>query len=249
MLKLLSSFFLILFIVTGCNNKHEGEKKTSLLSNLIDITDNEDKGIKEIIAFYGGECKYGITKKVMTGEKNQTSFWLKFGKSNEIDSLASKAELPGSNIAYIFYKNLKEEKNKYSQIETELNFHDGGNMKFSYTPKQLEKVKTKFVLAEKIVTLLQNKDFKTLKTYFKTDTSLFNFGLEEAMLDLKKAESSFGNIERFVPYGFSFEKAIGTKEILHLSGAIIRDKKSNYFSINVDPDLVEDKIYTINYNL
>jgi hypothetical protein len=243
-------FIILVFLfLTGCNSKHEGEKKTSLISNLIDISENEDKGIKEIIAFYGGECEYGITKKVFTDSKNQTNFWLKFGKSEEIDSLATKAELPGSNIAYIFYKNLDAEKNKYSQIETELLFQNGGNMKFSYSISQLEKVKNKFFLANKIVSILKNKDFETLKTYFKIDTSLFNFGLEEAMSDLKKAENTFGKIVRFVPYGFSFEKTYGTKEILHLSGAIIRDTKSNYFSINVDPDLLEDKIYTINYNL
>jgi hypothetical protein len=237
------------FLLTCCNSQNNGDKKTSLIPSGIEITSNEDKGIKEIIGFYGGRCEYGITKKISTNNINETKFWLKFSNSSSIDSLADKAELPGSNIAYLFYKNLEKEKNDYSQIESELIFKDGGSMKFAYTVNQLEKVKNKFRLADKIVSLIKNKDFEILKTYFQIDTSLFNFASNLAIDDLKKAEKKFGNIIELIPYGFSFEKAFGTKEILHLSGLIIRDKKSNYFSINVDPDPLEDKIYTINYNL
>jgi hypothetical protein len=249
MKKIITPILIGLFLITSCNSQNQGDKKTSLIPNGVEITSNEDKGIKEIIGFYGGQCEYGSTKKMSTANKNETNFWLKFSKSNSVDSLADKAELPGSNIAYLFYKNLEKEKNNYSQIESELIFKDGGSMKFAYSVDQLEKVKNKFLLADKIVNLIKNKDFETLKAHFKTDTSLFNFDSNLAIDDLKKAETQFGNIIEFIPYGFSFEKAFGTKEILHLSGLIMRDKKSNYFSINVDPDSLEDKIYTINYNL
>ncbi|MFC4262640.1 hypothetical protein ACFOWM_07115 [Ferruginibacter yonginensis] len=138
----------------SCKPKHQGEKKTGLLSNLVSITDNEDRGIKEIIAFYGGQCEYGVEKKVYTNKANESNFWLKLSKSASIDSLAKVPELHCSNIVYILYKNLDKEKNNYNHIESELIFGDGGTMKSSFTIAQLEKVKSKIQLVDKIVSLI-----------------------------------------------------------------------------------------------
>src|SRR5262245_43956052 len=88
-MKLLFGFGLLLVVLfySSCRPKHKGEKKTGLLSHLVSITNNEDKGIKEIIAFYGGQCEYGIKKTVYIDKDNETVFWLKFSKSASIDSL------------------------------------------------------------------------------------------------------------------------------------------------------------------
>lgn len=243
----LSLLFLIFFC--SCKPKHQGEKKTGLLSNLVSITDNEDKGIKEIIAFYGGECEYGVEKKVYTDKDNETNFWLKFSKSASVDSLAKVAELPGSNIAYIFYKNLDKEKSSYNQIQSELIFGDGGTMKFSYTVAQLEKVKSKIQLVDKIVSLIKNKNFTDIKNYLIVDTTLFKYDKDILISNLQKAEPEFGNASDFIPYGFKFSKAENGEEILHISGLIKRDKQSNYFSVNLDPNSLKDEVYSLNYQL
>jgi hypothetical protein len=243
------SFQLILLLVLfvpACKPKHPGEKKTGLLSNLVSITDNEDKGIKEIIAFYGGQCEYGFEKNVSGSE---TNFWLKFSKSAAVDKLAKTPELPGSNIAYLFYKNLDKEKNNYNQIQTELVFSDGHSQKFSYPVAQLEKVKEKIRLIGKVVALIKDQNFTVLKNYLKVDTALFNYDKDLILSNLQKAESEFGNIKQFIPYGFTFSKADNGKEILHVAGLIQRDQQSNYFSVNLDPNTSQDEIYSLNYKL
>lgn len=249
-MKLLFRLSLILLIAfCSCKPKHKGEQKTGLLSNLVSITENEDRGIKEIIAFYGGYCEYGVEKKVYTDKDNETNFWLKFSKSASVDSLAKMAELPGSNIAYIFYKNLDKEKSSYNQIQSELIFGDGGTIKFSYTPTQLEKVKSKIQLVDKIVSLIRNKSFKDIKNYLIVDTALFNYDKDILISNLQKAEPEFGNASEFIPYGFKFSRAENGQEILHISGLIKRDKQSNYFSVNLDPNSSKDEIYSLNYQL
>ncbi|MBK9530507.1 MAG: hypothetical protein IPO42_01695 [Chitinophagaceae bacterium] len=240
---------LFLIFMYSCKPKHQGEKKTGLFSNLVSITDNEDKGIKEIIAFYGGYCEYGVEKKIYTDKDNETNFWIKFSKSTTVDSLAKVAELPGSNIAYIFYKNLVKEKSNYNQIKSELIFSDGGTMKFSYTIPQLEKVKFKIQLVDKIVSLIKNKNFKDIKNYLIVDTALFKYDKDILISNLEKVEPEFGNASDFIPYGFTFSKAENGQEILHISGLIKRDKQSNYFSVNLDPNSLKDEIYSLNYQL
>jgi hypothetical protein len=243
LILLLSLFF------SACKPKHQGENKTGLLSNLVDITDNEDKGIKEIIAFYGGQCEYGIQKEVYTDKDNETNFWLKFSKSASVDSLEKAADLPGSNIAYIFYKNLDKEKNDYNNIQSELLFDNGQSMKFSYSISQLEKVKTKIQLVDKVVALIKSQKFNEIKSYLKVDTTLFKYNKDQLISNLQQAEPEFGNAKEFIPYGFKFSKADNGKEILHISGLIVRDKKSNLFSVNLDPNSLQDDIYTLDYEL
>ena len=43
----------LIALMTNCAEKKDGEQKNTLLSNFVSITDNEDKGVKEILDFYG----------------------------------------------------------------------------------------------------------------------------------------------------------------------------------------------------
>ena len=245
-------FKVILFLIVffcSCKPKHSGEKKPGLLSNLVDITDNEDKGIKEIIAFYGGQCEYGVQKRVYNNQDNETNFWLKCSKSRYLDTLEKIAELSGSNITYIFYKNLEKERSNYDQIQSELIFSDGGTVKFSYSVSQLEKVKSKIILVNKIVSLIKNKKFNDVANYLNVDTTLVKYDKTIVVSNLQKAELQFGNASGFVLYGFKFSKTDNGTEILHIAGSIRRDKQNNFFSVNVDPNTSEDKIYSLDYKL
>lgn len=61
----MTKFSLYTFIILGrafssCNNRHKGEGKPTLFSNVFSISDNEDEGIKEILAYYGGYCIYSV---------------------------------------------------------------------------------------------------------------------------------------------------------------------------------------------
>lgn len=242
-------FFLIFFY--SCKNRQIGEKKTGLVSHFISITENENKGIKNVLAFYGGQCEYGIQKIYSTDIGKQTNFWLKLSKSGYVDSSAKFAELPASNIAYIFFKNLEIEKKTYTQIQSELIFSDESSMKFSYTISDLEIVKSKIKIVDKIVSLIKNKEFENIKNYLNVDTSVFAYNKDLLINSIQKAESEseFGNAMEFVPYGFKFSRLNNGKEILHITGVIKREKQDHYFSVNLDPNSLQDEIYSLDYQL
>ena len=42
-----------IFALTACVETKEGEIKPNLISNFVSITDNEDKGVKEVLEYYG----------------------------------------------------------------------------------------------------------------------------------------------------------------------------------------------------
>lgn len=212
------------------------------------LTENEDRGIKEIIGFYGGQCEYGVEKKASTIERSKTSFWIKFSKSADIDSLQKIAEMPASNMAYIFYKNLGKEKTKYDEIESELVFENGKNLKFNYLLSNLEKVKVKIELVNKIVQIIKEKKFNNLNNYMNADTTLFKVDAQLLISKIVDADVDCGNVVDFIPFGFTFSKVNGV-EILHIAGLVKRDKKSHYLSVNLNPDDLTDHIYSIDYSL
>lgn len=47
-----------------------------LVSSCASITDNEDKGVKDILGFYGGYCKYSIGIVASTSEGKKKYFEL-----------------------------------------------------------------------------------------------------------------------------------------------------------------------------
>jgi hypothetical protein len=66
---------------------------------------------------------------------------------------------------------------------------------------------------------------------------------------LEDSESEFGNAKEFRPFGFHFYELGNGKKIIHIAGAIIRDKLSNEFSIDLDADTTNEKIYSLEYKL
>lgn len=98
-------FFLIFFY--SCKNRQIGEKKTGLVSHFISITENENKGIKNVLAFYGGQCEYGIQKIYSTDIGKQTNFWLKLSKSGYVDSSAKLQNYLLQTLLIFFLRTLR----------------------------------------------------------------------------------------------------------------------------------------------
>ena len=241
-----SVLLLAMLFFFGCTSR-PGEKKTGLFSNFFSLSDNEDKAIKEIIGLYGGKCEYGIKKSVELGKNNTTTFWLKFSESATMDSLEPVAELPASNMAYIFYKNLDKEKHNYHLVRTETVFSDGQIMGFEYTPSQLETVKAKMPILNNIVRLIKARNFEGLKEHINIDTTLVRFDIDEFITKVRQAEEHFGDPVEFIPFGFKFMTAPNGKDILHISGLITRAQQNSRISVDLDPASRDEKIYTLNY--
>ena len=84
--------------------------------NIVSITPNEDKGIKEILNFYGGYCKYSIGSSASTKDGAKKYFEIELSKSDVLEKYADMPDVSASNAAYILYKDLKNERKNYDEI-------------------------------------------------------------------------------------------------------------------------------------
>jgi hypothetical protein len=212
------------------------------------VTDNEEKGIKEIIAAYGGNCKYRVGASASTEHGRKKYFKLELSKSEVVDKLAEVPQMPSSNMAYLFYKNLnREERDNYDEIRTVLIFTDGREKDFKYPVRDLELFDRRMNVAEKVVGLIKKKNFEALWPMI-SDTSILASDKSEFVKRLRYAEAQFGNVtEGFRSYGFRIFKSMSGRERLHISGVIIRDKLNNEFSVDLDLNGTDDRIYKLDY--
>lgn len=240
--------FGLIAVITGCAEKKEGEQKNTLLSNFVSITDNEDKGVKEILNFYGGQCKYAVGASTSTDEGKSKYFELKMSQSEVIESYSKVAQMPASNVAYLFYKNLKDEKNNYDEIHTVLKFNDGDEMTFEYPIEQLDIVASRLPTVEKIIELIKSKQFQNIKP-FLNDSSVAQYDKNELVTNMEKVDSRFGEVKEFMPYGFRFNETDDGKNYLHISGVVLRDKENHEFSADFDLDRTKEELLMIGYKL
>ncbi|MCE3226435.1 MAG: hypothetical protein K0S32_986 [Bacteroidetes bacterium] len=232
--------------IVSCGNKHEGEKETGLLSNFVSITDNEDKGVKKILDYYGGECKYAIGKDV-SADTSVKYFELQLTGSDAMEKYSHILEMPASNMAYLFYNSLKEEKNNYDEIHSVVILKDGNKKSFIYPTKKLELVDVKIPLVLKIVELIKDKKYTDLLPMLN-DSTIGKYNKKDLINNIEKMDNDFGIIKEFLPYGFKIKDLNNGKKVLYISGALIRDKQSNEFSVDLNPEAAEE-IYLIQYQL
>jgi hypothetical protein len=239
-------FIICILILNSCGNKHKGERKTTLLSNLLSITNNEDKGIKEVLWFYGGECEYSIGYSNSSEDNGGKFFQIELRKSDAIEKGAKVSQMHASNIAFRFFKNLTNERKNYKEIRVALVFNDGQKQTFKYFSNELERVEKKLTVVNLVVNLINYDSLGTLLS----DNSMFTYNKNELLSNLEKVDSSFGNItEGFRLFGFRNDLMKNGIQILHFSGAIIRDKQSNEFSIDIDWSENSNKLYRLQYKM
>ncbi len=211
---------------------------------------NQDKGVNEVLSFYGGSCTSGVGYKASTSEGKQKYFELEVRNSETLESFASEPEMPASNIAYLFYHSLsKDEKNDYDEICAIVNFKDKGRKTFRYPKEKLAIVESKMAVVEKMVNLIRNKNFEGIKQFLKPDTTHVHYDKDKLIATLAKADPQFGTIKEFLLYGFYFNPEKDSPDFLHISGALIRDKESNPFSIDIDTKATNDDIILLQYKL
>ena len=239
-------FIFCVLTFASCKKQREGHEKIGLLSNLIDITNNELNGVDKILEFYGGECKYSVGASASNIDGTKKYFELEMSKSEAIEKRLNKVHLPSSNVAYLFYKSLKEEKKNYDEIHVILISKDNTKQEFNFPIELLERVEKRMSLANRTVDLLKEKKYEELKSMMNND--LIPFDKEQLIPRLQKVEPEFGNIKEFLFFGFKVVPYKG-KNLLHLSGAIMRDKTNNEFSIDIDFDSDKNELYQLLYKL
>jgi len=238
-----------LLLLTSCAEKHEGELKSGLFSRFVSITDNEDNGVKKILNFYGGYCKYAIGASASTEDGKKKYFELELSRSHVLEKQRTNPELIAANIAYLFFSNLKEERKNYDELHTVLIFADGKKETFEFPIEQLQLVENRMAVVNKIVAFIKDKNFEALRPML-VENGLFPYDKNQLIANLKTVDPQFGNVtEGFRPFGFRINKTKYGAEIVHIAGAVIRDKQSNAFSVDLNLNGKDDKAYKLEYEL
>lgn len=223
--------------------------KPGLFSNFLSLTNNEDNGVKKILGFYGGYCKYAIGASASTDDGKKKYFELELSKSHGLEKQRATPELIASNVAYIFFSNLKEERKNYDEIHVVLIFADGKKETFDFPIQQLQLVDNRMAVVNKIVAIIKGKNFEALRPML-VESNLFPYDKNQLIANLKVVDPQFGNVtEGFRPFGFRINKTKYGAEILHIAGAVIRDKQSNAFSVDLNLNGKDDKAYKLEYEL
>ncbi len=230
----------------------EGEQKTGLLSHLVNISDTEDAGVKDVLAGYGGLCEYSLGKSVATDEESKNYFELELSKTEFLDHFTDRPDLASSGVAYRFYRNLnKEEREKYTHINTVLVFNDGREYEMEFPTEKLELIDRKAPLIDKVVTIIKEKRFDDLIPLMD-DSTVAKYDRHELVANLHNLDPQFGNVTEngLDLLGCKFDK-FGEQgnTYVYIAGVVDRDVQPNNFSIIVDPNSNEDIIYYLQYKL
>ncbi|UII20317.1 hypothetical protein [Fulvivirga ligni] len=223
------------------------------LSGIVDVSESEREGVKEVVEFYGGTIDYSFGRSMKSGEESKTFFEIRLSDSESLEKYKSTPEIPASNIAYRTYRHLTaEERKKYSHINPVLVFANGDEYEFEYNTWILEYVDKRMALVDKVVGLLKKKQYDALSGMLNDTSAVAQYSKEEWIKGVMKADSTFGNIteDGFILQGYKID-AIDNKgnDYLYIYGIITRDVENNQFSVVLDPYSESDEIYLIDYAL
>jgi hypothetical protein len=244
-------------LLTTCKGENEGKSHRGTISNLTDITENEHKGIQEILSFYGGECRYAVKYSISSSEGKKKYFEIEVGKSELLEKLVDRAEIPASNIAYFFYSNLKSEQNNYDEIHTTIVFSNGSKKSYSCKISRLQLIEKRITFCLKIVQYLKNKQYDEIKKRLNNSfigvsdqDSTKPYNINKLISSMQSVDEQLGTIQGFNLHGFYKNPTTSPVDILHVSGVLLRDtiKNSHEFSIDINFTSDKEDIYLIQYN-
>ncbi|SHG48771.1 hypothetical protein SAMN04488109_0486 [Chryseolinea serpens] len=221
---------------------------TTLVSCGSMLTENENKAIDEVLEFFGGYCKYSVGVSASTEEGEKKYFELELSQSNSLTKFKDNKEIVTSKLSYIFFCKLSEkEKENYTHIRGTLLYDNGEKFSKDYSIEELETVKNKLLIVDKVVSLIKNKNFIELKDLLN-DQESFRYDKNELVTNIEKVEPEFGNIKEYRLFGFKFSYA-GDNEILKIYGVVLRDKNNHELSIYLDPNSKKEEILKLDYEL
>jgi len=202
------------------------------------LSQNEDKGLKEIIKTYGGEIHFdkGATATTADG-KTKRIFEVSLSNSKKAEGQAKNGNLISSNLAWLMYKNMGKDANNYDEIHSILTIKENKTT-IKYPIDDLKIVAKKMTLLEKIVALLKADKLSELKP-FLNNTDLVEYPKDEILAELNFRSKTNGAVKGYTPVGFKRNKSADGRPILQLSGILNREKKDH--PISVATDMLSDK--------
>jgi hypothetical protein len=213
----------------------------SCKNNLGVFSDNEMKGINEIGSFYGGPIRF--EKK---WDENNAMLIVALKNSNigsDTQVTYLQPAIIASNMAYILYKNMVEERSNYAAIVTTVTIADGETHEYLYQMTELALAETQMKLVHKIVDLLKAKNYEGLNTHLSDKSAFSKLTKKERIAFIKTVEDKYPSTEYFELLGFG-----QTTDRVTFMGNLIRNGKPYQFIIILNPDLAKEEVYYINYD-
>jgi hypothetical protein len=202
----------------------------------------DQTGIHEVKDFYN--CAVTLSERTSSGKKVAE---LVASKSPSLDSTERVAELTVSNVAIMFYDGLRQGRNKYDVIHSTVVFGDGQRAEKSYAAPALDLVLTKMRVVNSIVEKLKSGDYDGLAPLLNEKTGIMEYDKPKFIAQVKRADPGLGKVKEFIPYGFMFIKSDTKRDILHISGMLMRDRQNNEFSVDIDPASTKEEALFFNY--
>lgn len=235
-------------VLTSCGSNEEADKKPAAVAQPPLPTGPsvaEQAGIKEITDFYGGECKFAVSK---PGDAKRY-VELQISKSPSLDTSQHIAALCAGNIALLYYKHVAGTPLGYDELHTIIFYPDGQKAEKDFGLKQLDTVLTKSKLVDDLVACVKAKNFDGLQPLLNDQNGIVAYNKKDLIEKMKGIDPQLGALKQFLPFGFIFYNSDKGKELLHISGMMIREKNNNQFSIDIDPADAKEEAVVINYKL
>jgi hypothetical protein len=126
-------------------------------------------------------------------------------------------------------------------------YDDGEEFERDYSISELETVKMKMAVVERIVSLIRAGDFEEIKNLLH-DQETFRYDKHELVESMKRVDPEFGEVSSYRWVGFNFSHA-GNDEILKIAGLLIREKNNHGLNIYLNPKSTSDEVLKIDYKL
>jgi len=208
------------------------------------ITDTEVDAVESVLSFYGGICNRSKGFEMKNGV-TETYFELKMSRSELIESYIEVLEMPASNVAYLFYSNLKDEKENYTHIKVIIQLPDNELEEFYYSVKDLNEISKLTNTLHHLSDNIKSNDYDRLLSLFDDDiaVNMTNLQIEKYCAPY---DSLYGKIIRTEFQGFRFFKdETSNTPLVHLAGIMLREKDNTPISIYINRN--SKKISTLKY--
>jgi hypothetical protein len=196
-------------------------------------TETELQAVNGVLEFYGGACKYHkgtVTKKGVT----EKFFELEIRESKLIESFSNRLEIPASNIAYLFFSNLKDEQYNYTDVKVKLLINNGKTSAYSYPVGELKEIDQLIPILNRVSQLIKTQSYQALLLEFDTvPESSMTF---KRLVDIcSPIQFKYGLIERVQFQGCAFyERPVDKRPMVHVAGMMIRKKGNVPISLFID---------------
>ncbi|WP_207532955.1 hypothetical protein [Desertivirga arenae] len=212
---------------------------------LVSTSKNETKAVQAVANFYGGFCEPTIGVSASTETGNKKFFELKVTESNALEQFKNSPEIAASNVAYLFYTHLKEEKNQYSEIRSQLVFKDADAYIASYPSADLALIESKLKLVEQLTYLLKSNMFHAISLML-SDQSFAEEEKAKLINSIAALEPQLGVLKDYTILGFK-KSSYNDFNVLDVFVVVDRAKEKTQLNVKIDLKPNEDKIHFLDY--